>query len=95
MTTLVLCETCIVCREVVGLTARSQLLVQAEEYPTVLGVELSGPILSEPSRKACLAFASLFSPLPHFSLSCWTSLYLTKIQKRICGTVVCGLPVVL
>jgi hypothetical protein len=52
-TILVLCKTCVVCREVVGLTACSQLLVQAGpggEHPTVLGVKLSGPILSEPSR---------------------------------------------
>jgi hypothetical protein len=35
-----------VCQKAVGLTARSQLLVEA----TVLGVELSGPILSESSR---------------------------------------------
>ncbi len=49
------------CREVVGFTVHSQLLVQGGggKYPTVMGVELSGPILSGPSRMACSAFAAL------------------------------------
>jgi hypothetical protein len=43
--------TCVVCWRVEGLTARNQLLVrQGVNHPTVLGVELGGPILFELSR---------------------------------------------